>query len=95
MVRDAAPVFLTVTTCAAVAVPTEVEAKLSEVALSVTTGTGATPVPARLTVWGVVLRAVITLTVALRVPAATGLKMTETVQLEEAARLVAQVVVYE
>lgn len=86
------PVFLMVTSWAAVVVPTLVEAKVSEVGESETVKVGpAAPVPVRATVCGdpVALSAMERLAVS--VPATAGLNSTETVQVALTASEAVQV----
>ena len=85
------PVFLIVTTCAAVVAPTAVEAKVSVAGETETVSAAAVPEPVSFTVCGepVALSAIDRLAVS--VPAAAGLNSTETVQLAPAANEVVQV----
>src|SRR5438105_3019414 len=55
--------------------------------------TTAVPVPVRLVVWGLLLALSVTVRVAVRVPAAVGVKVTLIVQLPPAATLVPQLLV--
>ena len=81
------PVFLMVTTCAAVVEPTVVEAKVSEVGDSETVKVEAVaPVPVMVAVCVPVPALSRTSSVAVRVPAATGLKEISTAQDAPAAR---------
>jgi len=87
------PVFLTVTTWAAVVKPSVVEAKVNVVGESETVKVGAAaPVPESATVCGVPVALSATDSVAFNAPAAAGLNSTETVQLAPAASDVPQVV---
>jgi len=85
------PVFLTVTSCAAVVEPTVVEAKVSVVGESETVDAAA-PVPFSVTVCGEPVALSATERLAVRAPAPVGLNSTETVQLAAAASVVPQVV---
>ena len=87
------PVFFSVTTCAALAEPTVVLAKASVAGVSVTVGTAAAPVPDSATVCGEPVALSATLSVAVSVPAAFGLNVTEIVQELPTANVVPQVVV--
>jgi hypothetical protein len=92
MVAAAVPVFVTVTTWAALVDAVAVAGKAIDVGLSVIAGTAvAVPVPVRATVCGdpVALSAIES--EADRAPAAAGLNSTETVQLAAAANEVVQV----
>lgn len=94
MESEAVPEFVTVTDLAVADVPTVVEVKVREVAPSVTAGAArARPLPDKLIVCAFVLSAVRTLSVALLVPVAEGLKVTEMTQLAPPASVEAQVVV--
>jgi len=87
------PVFLMVTSCAAVVEPTVVEAKVRAVGESETVKVGAAaPVPVRATVCGVPVALSAIDRLAVSVPVAAGLNSTDTVQLAAAARVVPQVV---
>jgi hypothetical protein len=59
-----------------------------------TLATGASPVPERGTVWGLPTALSATMTAAVRVPAAAGLKVTLMVQLAPAATLAPQLLVW-
>ena len=85
-----APVFLTVMACVALLLPTVVLAKVSDAGVIVT---GATAVPESATDCGEPVALSATLTVAVRLPVAVGLKVTEIVQLAAAASEAPQVVV--
>jgi len=88
---EAVPVFLTVTTWAAVVAPTAVEAKARLVGdTEIAAAPAATPVPERETVCVPTLSA--TASVAVSAPEDAGLNSTETVQLAPAASEVPQVV---
>ena len=87
------PVFLTVTTWAAVVEPTTVDAKARLAGESETVNVcAAVPVPVRATACGEPVALSATERLAVRAPAAAGLNSTETVQLAPAARVVPQVV---
>ena len=92
-VSDPVPLFVTVTDWEAPAIPTVVDAKVSDVADSFTAGAAATPVPESETVCGDPLALSAILNDAVRAPAATGLKVTEMEQFAPAASDVPQVVV--
>jgi hypothetical protein len=92
MVNAAAPVFFTVIVWALVPEPTWVPAKLKLAGLSERAGKPVA-VPLRETECGDPGALSVKTTVALRAPAAVGLKVAETVQLAPAARLAPQVVV--
>ena len=86
-------VFLSVTACASLVVPTAVLGKAMEVGVSVRVGVvAATPVPVSATVCGVPVALSATDRLAFNVPVAAGLNSTETVQLAPAARVEPQVV---
>jgi hypothetical protein len=87
------PVFLTVTTCAAVVVPTLTVPKAREVGESDKVRVGAAlPVPVKDTDAGVLVPLLMTTRVPAEATTAVGLNSTETVQVAAAARLVPQVV---
>jgi hypothetical protein len=88
MVRVPVPVFLRTTDCDAVAVPTVVDAKFSEVGVSVTAGAAATPVPETGTDWGEPVALSAMFTKAVRLPAAVGLNVTVMLQLPPTLTLV-------
>jgi len=79
IVKTAVPVFLRVTVCAAAALPSLVEVKVRLVGEKLTDG-DATPVPLSATVWGEPVALSLKPSEAEAVPAAPGLKMTETTQ---------------
>jgi hypothetical protein len=93
IVRLAFPVFLSVTLCALLLVPSFCAGKVKEVGERVTTG--AVPVPVRLTVWAVGLALSVMVTTPVLVPAAVGLKVTLSVQLPLTATLDLHVFVWE
>lgn len=74
---------------------TAVTGKLSDVVETVTEGATATPVPVSATVCGEAVALSATLSEALSVPAAVGLKVTEIAHEELAASEVPQVLVWE
>jgi hypothetical protein len=86
------PVLDKVTACAALLVPNNWLLNVSEVGERLTAG--ATPVPVRLTAWGLPLALSVIVTAALRAPVAVGLNVTLMVQLAAAATLVPQVLVW-
>jgi NAD-dependent oxidoreductase involved in siderophore biosynthesis len=88
MVKGAAPVFVKVEFCDALAVLSGTFAKVKVDGVKVTSGVvpGA-PVPVRATVCGVPAALSAMLTLAVRVPVANGLKVTEIVQLNPAVRV--------
>ncbi len=93
IVRLAFPVFLSVTLCALLLVPTFCAGKVKEVGERLTTG--AVPVPVRLMVWVVGLALSVMVTAPVRVPTAVGLKVTLKVQLPPTTTLEPQVLVWE
>ena len=86
------PVFFTVTNCAAVVEPTDVDAKARLAGDSETVNVAAVPVPVRATVCGEPVALSATDRLAVFAPADAGLNSTETVQLADAASEVPQVV---
>src|SRR5580698_8097355 len=90
MLRVEVPVFFRVTTWAALVVPTFVAAKVSFAGVRVMVGLAA-PVPERVTFCGDPVALSATLNVAVRAPAAVGLKATRISQLALAASVAAQV----
>ena len=87
------PVFLTVTTCAAVVEPSAVDAKATLVGERETVWvSAAVPVPVKATVCGVPVALSATERLAVSAPTASGLNSTETVQVAAAANVVPQVV---
>ena len=95
MLSDAAPVFFTVTVWAALETPTTVLVKVSDVGLRLTTGAaGAVAVPESATVWGEPAMLSAKASVAVRVPVAVGLKMTDAVHFAPTATLLPQVLVW-
>src|SRR5258705_11485587 len=91
MVSNASPVFVSVTVCAALVVPTLREPKLKLVGERLTTG--AVPVPVRLTICGLPVASSVIVMVPVRVPVAVGVNVTLIVQLAPAATEVPQVLV--
>jgi hypothetical protein len=85
-VAVAVPVFLIVTIWAAVVVPRIVDANVSDAGVKLSVG--AVAVPLRATVWGELPALSVALSVAERLPAVVGLKVTVTTQEPPAARLV-------
>jgi hypothetical protein len=84
-------VFLIVTICAAVVVPTAVEAKLSDVGVNVSVGPEDAPVPDSATVCGDPAAVSVYVTTALSAPALAGSNSIEFVQLAPAGRGFVQV----
>ncbi len=93
MVKGAVPELVSVTVCGALVVPTDTLPKFRLVVDRLTRG--AVPVPVRLTVWGLPLALSLIDRVALRVPAAVGVKVTLMAQFAPAATLDPQVFVCE
>ncbi len=92
MLREALPVFESVRFWAALAVPTNWLEKLTFVPESATAGP--TPVPARLTVCGLLVALSVMVIVPLIVPGAGGEKVTLIVQFEPALTELPQVFVW-
>ena len=90
--NDTAPVLVNVTMRAALVVPTPWLPKLTLVGERLIAGVA--PVPVRLTVCGLPLALSETVTLAVLVPTANGVKVTVMVQLVPAAREVGQVLVW-
>jgi len=87
MASAAVPLFLTVTTCAAVSAPSGVEAKAMLVGVSVTPGAEAeTAVPVSVADWEPVPALSVTVNVPVSVPKAIGWKLMVTVQEAPAAK---------
>jgi hypothetical protein len=80
IVNGAVPVFFNVDDCGAPIVPTSCEPKTRLVGVSVTAGAGVVPVPVSPTVCGLPAALSVTLTLAVRLPAAVGWNATEIVQ---------------
>jgi negative regulator of sigma E activity len=93
IVRVALPVFVRVTLCALLLLPTACAGKVKEVGERLTTG--ALPVPVRLTVCVAGLALSVMVMEPLRDPAALGVNVTLRVQLALAARPEPQVLVWE
>ena len=87
-------VLLKVTDCVPLVVPTPWLANVSEDGETLTVGMAEAPVPLRLTVCEPVDVLVFSVSVALRVPDAEGVKVTFTAQEPPTARLVPQVLVW-
>jgi len=87
------PLFVTVTVCAGLVVPTTTFPKLRLVGETVITGAVPDPVPARGTVCGLPPPLSVTLTEAERAPSASGVKVAVIVQLPPAGTLDPQVLV--
>ncbi len=82
MLNEALPLFVSVTFCAPLVVPTLWLANVRLVGDRLTTGAGAVaPVPVRLTLCGLPLALSLMLTAAVRVPVAVGVNVTLMVQL--------------
>jgi hypothetical protein len=92
IVVDSPPVFFTVTTLAALVVPSVCAANVSVVGVAVTI-TGAVPVPVSFTVCGEFVALSMTVTVPVSVPAAWGVNVTVTEQLAPALRVAGQLLV--
>lgn len=89
-VRGASPLFVTLTVCAVLVVPTRCELNVRLVLDRV--GTGATPVPLRSTTWVPGASEVI-VRLPVRSPLAVGANLTSIVQLKLAPRVAAQLLV--
>jgi hypothetical protein len=90
----ALPVFLSVAVCAVAVVPVTAE-KLSDDGESEAAGAaGFVPVPLNVTVWGEPLASSATESVAVKLAAEAGVKLTEIVQLEPAASELPQLLVW-
>ena len=88
------PLFVTVTSCAALVAPNTVLGNVRVVGDSVIDRVAAAaPVPVSVTFWGEPVALSAMLSVAVNVPVVTGLKLTETVHDAPAARVAPQVVV--
>ena len=87
------PVFVRVTGCAALVVPTGRLPKARLVGERLTTAAVLVPVPERLTVWGLPLALSAMLSAAVRAPLADGVKVTLIVQLAPATTELPQVLV--
>ena len=94
MVSEALPVFLSVTVWAAAVVPVSV-VKLSELGVSETTGAlAAIPVPLRAAVWGAPGALSVTVSVAVKLAADAGVKVTAMVQEASIASELPQLLVW-
>ena len=93
MDRLALPLFVKVTFCGVLDVPTVWLPKFRLVGLSDAEGPTATPVPVKLAVCGLPGALSVTVIVPVRVPATVGVKVTLMLQFEPAAREVPQVLV--
>jgi hypothetical protein len=91
IVADAVPLFVTVTDCAAVVLPTTVLANERLVGFAESDGPGSVPVPVKAT--GFARPAIVMVSVPLRVPVAVGENVTLIVQLAFTARLEPQLFV--
>jgi hypothetical protein len=92
MVSGPAPVLVSVTVCAGLAVSTAWLAKVSEVGDKLTPGALA-PVPVRLTIWGLPLAVSVIVTLPVKVPVVVGVNVTLIVQAAPAATEEPQVLV--
>jgi hypothetical protein len=93
MLSVAFPVFVSVTLCGLLLMPTGSTGKVKEVGERLTAGP--VPVPVRLTVWVAGLALSVMVRVPVLVPAVVGLKVTLMAQLAPAATLEPQVLVSE
>lgn len=93
MLKAASPLLVSVTICAPLVVPTVWLEKIKLAGAKLTAGPAATPVPVRLTVFGLSVALSEMLRLPLRVPVAVGVKNTLTVQFAPAATLVPQLFV--
>jgi hypothetical protein len=91
--RAALPALVSVTICAVLVDPTFSDANVRLLGESVTAGAVATPMPVRAIFWGEPDALSVTVSVAVRVPAAEGVKVTESSQFEPTATLLPQVLV--
>src|SRR5438094_3550547 len=94
MLSAAVPVLDSVTTLAALVVPTVCLPNASEVGERLATGVDVpdeTPLPVRLIFWGLPVALSVMVTLPVRVPVAVGLKVTLIAQLEPGASEVPQV----
>src|SRR5689334_810914 len=90
MARLALPVFVSVAVKGPLVVPISCAAKVRLPGLSVAPGVGSVPVPLSETECGVPGASSVTVTAALRLPSALGVKVTEIVQVALTARLEGQ-----
>jgi len=95
MLRATFPVFVRVTVCEALVVPTVWLPKVRLVADRLSVGVALAPVPVRLTVWALVLALSLIDNDPVTVPVVVGAKATEIVQFAPAARDEPQVLVCE
>jgi hypothetical protein len=94
MVSEALPVFLSVTVCAAAVVPVSV-VKLSELGVSETTGAlAAIPVPLSAAVWVAPAALSVTVSVAVKLAAEAGVKLTAMAQEASIASELPQLLVW-
>ena len=94
MIANAAlPVFVTVTVCAALFVPTVWLLNVNDAGLTPTTGVTPTPVPARFTTSGLLASLSVIVTAAALVPVAVGVNVALIVQFPPAASELPQVFV--
>jgi hypothetical protein len=94
IVVDKVPVFFTVTTLAALVVPTVCAGNVSLVGVTVTAKPPETPVPERVTVWGEFAALSVIVIVPGRLPVVVGENVTVTVQVAPPANAVPQVFVW-
>jgi hypothetical protein len=85
IVSGALPVFASVVDWSSLVVPTRCDPNVIVVGVSVTVGEAAVPLPVSVMLCGLPAASSVTFTVAVRVPAADGVKMTEIVQLASTA----------
>ena len=93
MVRVAVPVFVKVTVCALLVVPTLTLLNVKLVGERRIIGEEFMPTPVRDTVWGLLAALSVMVRVPVKVPVVPGLNVTEIVQLRPAPRLEPQVLV--
>jgi hypothetical protein len=91
--KVALPVLVRVTVCAPLVVPTVWLENVKPAGAKLTAGAAATPVPVKVTVFGLSLTLSEMLRIPLRVPVVVGVKTTLTVQFIPAATLVPQLFV--
>ena len=91
--RPALPLFVNVTSCAVLLVPTFYPVKPSDVGLSATSGTPI-PMPLRVIVFGLLAASLVITTLPVRMPTAVGEKVTLIVQFAACASVEPQVVVW-
>jgi hypothetical protein len=90
---DAVPGFDRDTICAALVVPVVCEAKVRVVGESIIPGVGAVPVPLSATLWGDPVALSVMVSDPVRLPAAVGVNVTETLHDPLAAKVAPQVCV--